>query len=165
MELIVFLIIFFIVGCFAVVLLFGAPYLPTTKRQIESGLDLLDLKPNQVLFDLGSGDGRILRAAARRGWRAVGFEINPWLVWQSRRYLRQAGLADRAEIRWANFWRQDLSSFDVICFFQIAHVMPRLEAKLQAELRPGSRVVSHFYQFPSWPVARIINKVRLYIKS
>jgi hypothetical protein len=93
----------FIVFCFVFVLLFGAPFLPTLKPQIIIALDLLDLKPGDTLLELGSGDGRVLVAAARRGLNVVGYELNPimalisWL--HTRRYRRQV------KVVWGNFWR------------------------------------------------------------
>lgn len=77
-------IIFGVIIIFGFVILFGAPYLPTLKPQIKIALDMLDLQPGQTLIEIGSGDGRVLKAAAERGWNAVGYELNPVLVevWQ-----------------------------------------------------------------------------------
>src|SRR5690348_1091609 len=86
----------FLAFCF--VILFGAPFLPTLKQHIPRALDLIDLKPGQTLLELGSGDGRVLLAAAERGLHAIGFEINPLLVIYSRWRTRHQ--RDNVEIIW-----------------------------------------------------------------
>src|SRR3989344_8091828 len=82
-----------LVLAYAFVLPFGAPFLPTFKKQSSEALDLLDLKPGQVFVDLGCGDGRLLELAAARGLRAVGYELNPFLALyacgRTRRYGRR----------------------------------------------------------------------------
>lgn len=89
-----------IAAIFIITVIFGAPYVPTRHKDIKLALDLLDLKPGQTLLELGSGDGRLLLAAAKRGWTAVGYEINPimWLIsaWRLRphRQLARVKLAN-----------------------------------------------------------------------
>lgn len=80
----------------------GAPYVPTHRRQIQAALDLLELAKDDVVLDLGSGDGAFLRAAASRGLRAYGYEINP-LLWLISR-MRCLGYKDRVTIFWRDFW-------------------------------------------------------------
>src|SRR3990167_10959112 len=77
---VVWLTVFALLFMFSFVILVGAPYAPTLRRQQKIALELLDLKPGQVLYDLGCGDGRLLVAAAKAGYRAVGYEINPALA-------------------------------------------------------------------------------------
>lgn len=132
---------------FGAVLLIGAPYMPTLQRQRETALDLLDLKPGQVLVDLGSGDGSLLIAAAKRGVRAIGYEINPFLVVISRlRTLRYGG---QVRIKWRNFWKADLSNTDGVFVFLIAHHMERLDKLVvsQATNKP-IKLVSHAFKIP-----------------
>jgi hypothetical protein len=92
------LVVIGVVLMFGFVVFFGAPYLPTLKPQIETALDLLDLKPGQTLIEVGSGDGRVLLAAAHRGLHAVGYELNPILVlfslWHTRKVRKQAVVSD-----------------------------------------------------------------------
>ncbi|MEK7095943.1 MAG: hypothetical protein AAB896_01490, partial [Patescibacteria group bacterium] len=96
-----------LVLAYGFVIPFGAPFVPTMKKERKAALDLLDLKPGQVLVDLGSGDGSLLVLAAQRGIRAVGYEINPFLwaySWlRTRRYGRQVSVKLRS------FWSADLS--------------------------------------------------------
>ncbi len=76
---ILFLVFFGVVLCFGLVLLVGAPYLPTQRRQVDAAIKLLDLKPGAVVYELGSGDGRVARRLATHGYRVIGYELNPLL--------------------------------------------------------------------------------------
>lgn len=95
-----------IVALFLLTVLFGAPYVPTKNQDVDLALDLLKLKRGQTLLELGSGDGRLLKAAAQRGWRAVGYEINPimWLISKLRlwphRHLARVELANYKTATW-----------------------------------------------------------------
>lgn len=124
----------------------GAPYLPILRRDRERALDLAGLKPGQTLLDLGSGDGRLLRAAARRGIRGIGYEINPFLVWISRlvcwRYRHLV------QIRLANYWDKPLPEADAVYVFLLDRYMARLAAKLEAEIAHPTPVISYIFAFP-----------------
>lgn len=132
----------------------GAPYVPSSDAKIASMVALAGIRPGERAADLGSGDGRVVMAFARAGADAHGFEVNPILVWLSRRKIRVAGLADRAHIHWRSFWRVDGGEFDIIIVFGISHIMRGLERKLKRELKPGARVVSNAFAFPQWPPSR-----------
>src|SRR5579864_7624013 len=95
---------------FAGILLFGAPYLPTLKKQSDEIFKLLNLKPGQTLVELGSGDGRILRAAAKRGIKAVGYELNPLLVMYAK--FRNWPHRRLAQTRLRNFWQISVEPAD-----------------------------------------------------
>ncbi|MGH7157161.1 MAG: class I SAM-dependent methyltransferase [Candidatus Saccharimonadales bacterium] len=131
---------------YGAVLLFGAPYFPSLKPHIKAALDLLDLKEGQVVYDLGCGDGRFLRAAAKAGYRAVGYELNPFMFlvsWLStRKYGRQV------KVRWGNFWKADISKADAIFIFLLDKYMPRFDEKLQKEAKPGLKLASHTFKIP-----------------
>lgn len=120
------------VGLFGMVLLSGAPYVPSMRKQINAGLDLLDLKRGQTMLELGCGDGRVLRAAAKRGWNAVGYEINPLLVLaaklQTWRYRRQV------RVVWANYWRSKWPEAQGIYVFLLDPYMGKLDKKIIQEL-------------------------------
>ena len=138
----------------------GAPYLPTLKKQTEIALDLLDLKTGQTLIDLGAGDGRVAIAAARRGIRVVGYELNPllWLI-ASVRTLRYR---DLVTMRLADFWNVKLNSCDGVFIFGIERIMPRLETKLQHELKGGTKVVSFTFRLPNSKEIKNVNGLYLY---
>jgi len=127
----------------------GAVYVPSAPEKTILIAELSAAAPGQRAADLGSGDGRVVIALARRGAEAHGYEVNPVLVLISRRAIRRAGLADRAFVHWKSFWRADFSRFDVLTLFQGSFIMRRLERKIRRELRPGARVVSDFWAFPT----------------
>ncbi len=131
-----FAVIVTVVLLFGFVVMFGAPYLPTLRKQQQAALDLLDLKPGQLLVELGSGDGRMLKVAAEQGIRSVGYELNPLLVLYSRlvtfRYRRLV------TIKLANFWRSPLPECDGIYVFLLDRYMAKLHTKIIQEI--GSSV-------------------------
>lgn len=139
----------------------GAPFLPIQREKIERALRLVKLQPGQKIADLGSGDGRILIACAKKGARAFGFEINPFLVWKAKLNIKKAGVEGLAICRWKSFWEQDFSSFDIVFIYGITHIMKKLEKKLQKELKPGAKVVSFIFSFPGWQP--VIKKKGIYI--
>ncbi len=136
-----------IVLLFGFVLLFGAPYLPTRRRQAQAALDLLELKKGQTLYELGCGDGRVLRQAAQRGLYAVGYELNPILVIAARchtwRYHK------RVKVVWGNFWYADLKKADGVFVFLLDRFMARLDQKLAEEIDKPIRVVSYAFKIPN----------------
>jgi 16S rRNA A1518/A1519 N6-dimethyltransferase RsmA/KsgA/DIM1 with predicted DNA glycosylase/AP lyase activity len=118
---------------FGFVLLFGAPYLPTLRRQRETALDLLDLKPGQILLELGSGDGRMMRAAAKRDLFVVGYELNPLLVLIS--YLITWHYRKQVKIVWGNFWSARWPKADGVYTFLLDKYMEKLDAKIKASAK------------------------------
>lgn len=106
------------------------------------------------LVDFGSGDGRIVAAAARRGMHAVGYELNPYLVlWSRLRYCRSlTGAPGTAEFRWGNAWTADLRNADVLTVYGRPGdgLMARLSEKCTAEMPQSAAVVSHFFEIPKW---------------
>jgi hypothetical protein len=142
----------------------GAIFFPTSTRNVEMMLGTASLHSGERIADLGSGDGRILIACARQGIRAEGYEINPILVYSSRRAIRRAGFQKLATVHWKSFWRADLAPFDAIFVYGIPYIMVGLAKKLERELRPGTKVISHVFPFPEWtPVTKHeAEKVYLY---
>ncbi len=131
---------------FGFVLLFGAPYLPTMKRQTEAALDLLNLKSGHLLIELGSGDGRVQRAAAKRGIKSIGYELNPLLVLYSKvRNWRYRGLS---KTYWRNFWHANLAGADGIYVFLLKPYMPKLDKKITREIAHQTRIVSYAFALP-----------------
>ena len=150
---------------FMIAVFTGAPFLPTGKKYVEEMLDLAALEPNEIFVDLGSGDGRLVIAAARRGAHAIGYEINPFLVVIAYCRIWRAGVGNRATIHWQSFWSADFRDVDVVSIFGITGIMPRLEKKLSYELRPGARVVSYVFSMPTWKPEVHRNGIRLYRKG
>lgn len=141
----------------------GAPYVPSGRKTIERMLDLAGLKAGERMLDIGSGDGRIVIAAARRNVHAHGVELNPWLVWISRLRARVLGLSGNASFTCGNLWRFDTSGFDAVTVYGLSPIMRRLGEKLSRELQPGARVVSHGFRFPDWQAVQAGDGVYLYV--
>jgi hypothetical protein len=131
----------------------GAP-IPSRTSTVQAMLTLANLQPGEALYDLGSGDGRILFAGAARGARCYGFEINPFLYFYTKVRAFLLGTHNVSVTR-ENFWLQELSDADVVSAYLVPHLMERLKNKLKAELKPGTRIVLAVYPFPDWePEAR-----------
>lgn len=141
------IILILIVGAFAIAGILGAPYLPILRRDTQPLLNLANLTPGQTLIDLGSGDGQLLRAAAVRGIRCIGYEINPIMVLISRvvcwRYRRLV------TIHLANFWTATLPPANAIYVFLIPRHMARLDRKLTTEINQPTPVISYVFAIPN----------------
>ena len=139
----------------------GAIFVPTRPETVAEMVRLAN-RPGIKVADLGSGDGRIVIAFAKAGAQAVGYEVNPILALWSWYNIWKAGATGQATIHFKSFWAVDLSGFDAIVVFGMTHIMGRLQAKLERELRPGTLVVSNIFKFPNWPIAAEQNGLRLY---
>lgn len=136
-----------LVACFGFVELFGAPYLPTLKPQLQISLDLLDLQPGQTLLELGCGDGRVLLAAAERGWNVVGYELNPLLA--ALAYIRTRKYGRQVQVHCANFWTANWPPTDGIFGFILPKFMSKLDKKIEQEVSRPVKVVSFAFVIPS----------------
>jgi SAM-dependent methyltransferase len=145
---------------FGVGALLGAPYLPTLKKEAETALDLLDLKPGQTVLDLGSGDGFFLLVAAKRGIHGIGYEINPLLVIWSK--ILTSRYRKFITIKWANFWHQPLPKVDGMYVFLIQRYMAKLDRKLVDEAPKGLVVASYTFKIPGKRAAIAKGGVNLY---
>lgn len=136
------------------VFIFGAPFVPSPAGAVRKMLAAAALKPGEIVFDIGCGDGRLARLAAKDyGARATGLELSPLVYLLARvvGLLRPSG----AEIKLADFRWQDLSRADAVFCYLNKDIMTPLEAKLRKDLKPGARVVSYIYRLPSWREARV----------
>jgi SAM-dependent methyltransferase len=158
-------IIFWIVGAvvllFGFVVWFGAPYLPTLRAQTDEALDLLSLKEGQTLLELGCGDGRVMRAAAARGLKVIGYELNPilvavaWLV--TLRYRRQV------RVVWGNYWHGTLPTADGVFVFLLDKYMGKLDKKItQEQAGHPVKLVSFAFQIPDKEPVRTSKGLFLY---
>jgi SAM-dependent methyltransferase len=133
-----------------------APFVPTPQEVVDRMLELAQVSHGDLLYDLGSGDGRIVITAARRyGAQAVGFEIDPALVTASKRNIKEAGLEALAEIREQDVRIVDLSPASVVTMYLYPGANLRLRAAIMRQLRPGSRVVSHDFSMGDWKPDRV----------
>ena len=133
-------------------------YVPTPQAVVDAMLDLAQVKRTDVVYDLGSGDGRIVITAAKTyGARGVGIEIDPALVKQANDNAAAAGVADRVRFVTQDLFTTDLSDATVVTLYLLQSINERLRPKLVRELKPGSRVVSHVFNMgPEWPPEKTI---------
>jgi SAM-dependent methyltransferase len=130
-------------------------YIPTPATVVEAMLELAEVKASDVVYDLGSGDGRIVIAAARKyGARGVGIEIDPALVDEATRNAIAAGVGDRVRFIRQDIFAADISDATVVTLYLLQSLNERLRPKLVRELKTGTRVVSHVFNMgPEWPPA------------
>lgn len=124
----------------------GAPFLPSKDRYIEQSLDMLGLQAGQHLLELGSGDGRVLVAAAKRGIHATGYEINPLLFSYS--WLRSRRYHALITLKFGNYWSKPLPEADGIYVFLLQPYMAKLDAKLTAEIHKPTKLLSYVFRIP-----------------
>ena len=143
---------FFLFLCLAFVT--GGPFVPSTKKAVDAMVKLAKIRPGQTVIDVGSGDGRVLFAAAKNGAHAIGIEINPYLVrfTQIKAFIGQH--RGNIKVHWQNLWKADLSSADVVFVYLIPWKMEVLAKKLKTELKPGTLVISKSFIFPGWKIVR-----------
>ena len=128
-----------------------APYVVTPQDVVEGILQLAEVGRADVVYDLGSGDGRIVIAAARlHGARGVGFELDPALVRQAEDNARRAGVSHLVEFRVQDVLTVDLSPATVVTVYLSPEANLKLRPRMQAQLRPGARVVSHEFDMGDW---------------
>lgn len=152
----------FLLGTAAV----GAGWEPTSRRKVRRMLELSGAGPSDVVYDLGSGDGRIIIEAARScNARAVGVEADPLRVIYTRLVVSLHRLKGKVRVVWGNFFHVDLGEATVVTLFLTQRTNQRLKSKLLSELRPGTRVVSYVWTFEGWtPRARDEeNELALYV--
>lgn len=124
-------------------------WVPTPPELVEKMLDMAKVTPQDIVMDLGSGDGRNVIAAAKRGARAYGFEFNPEMVALSRRKAQEAGVADRATFIEGDMFEADISKATVMAMFLLPSNLDKLAPKFLA-LRPGTRMVNNTFQVTGW---------------
>jgi precorrin-6B methylase 2 len=144
----------------------GAGWEPTSRKKVRRMLEMSGAGPSDIVYDLGSGDGRILVEAAKTYHaRAVGVEADPIRVIFSRLVVSVLHLEGQVKIVWGNFFHTDLSEATIVTLFLSQGTNRKLESKLLAELKPGTRVVSYVWTFDDWtPAARDLDhNLSLYV--
>jgi ubiquinone/menaquinone biosynthesis C-methylase UbiE len=132
------------------------PYVPTPDAVVDRMLEVAKVGPNDVVYDLGSGDGRIVIAAARKyGARGVGIDIDPQRIREAQDNARKAGVTGRVEFRQGDLFKADIREATVVTLYLLGSVNLQLRPKLLAELKPGTRVVSHAFQMGDWKPAEV----------
>ena len=131
---------------FGGVLLVGAPYLPTMKKQVAAALDLADLQPGQTLLELGCGDGKVLIAAAKEGVNVIGYELNPVLAAVA--WLRTRRYRSQVRVVWGNFWEKSWPPSEAIFTFLLPRYMPKLDKKVIQSTSQPVKLVSFAFTIP-----------------
>jgi|SRR5215210_2896110 len=144
-------------------------FVPTPQAVVDSMLELAQVKPTDVVYDLGSGDGRIVITAAKRyGARGVGIEIDPVLVRKATANAAAAGVSNRVRFVSQDLFAADLRPATVVTLYLLQSLNERLRPKLVRELKPGARVVSHVFNMgPEWPAEKtiMVEQSRIYAWS
>jgi len=136
------------------------PYIPTPLDVAQKMLEIAKVQPDDAVYDLGSGDGRIVILAAQKfGARAVGVEINSDLCRQSSERIRQLGLQGRAQILNENMFEVNYRHATVVTLYLLTSVNERLRPILERQLRSGTRIVAHDYQVPGWKAIQTVEVV------
>jgi precorrin-6B methylase 2 len=126
------------------------PYVPTPQDVVNRMLDMAKLSKDDHHIDLGSGDGRIVITAAKRGARSMGIDLNPVRIGEANENAKKAGVADRVTFVQGNLFEMDISKANVLTMYLLQSVNLQLRPKILSDLRPGSRVVSHAFSMNDW---------------
>ncbi|MCS7043633.1 MAG: class I SAM-dependent methyltransferase [Bryobacteraceae bacterium] len=127
------------------------PYVPTTERAVEAMLELAKVTKNDIVYDLGCGDGRIVVTAAKKyGARGVGIDINPERIAEARENAKRNGVEHLVKFIEGDLFEADIREATVVTLFLLSSVNLKLRPKLLAELKPGTRVVSNTFDMGDW---------------
>ena len=141
----------------------GAPWVPTPMSMVHRMLKLADVGPQDTVYDLGCGDGRLIISAARDyGARAVGIELDLLRYLWCQLMISGFGLRRRVKVRFGNFFKEDLRDATVITSYLLEDTNKKLESKFGAELQPGTRVVAYSFKFPGLKMVARDENARLY---
>ena len=140
------LVITIVVAVFGLVVLFGPPYLPTRRRYSKTALDLLALQPGQTMLDLGSGDGRVLLAGAKRGWNVVGIELNPLLVLYSK--ISTWRFRHQVHIIWGSYFQVTWPPAEGIFTFMLPRQMSKLDRRITDWRHKPVKLASFAFKIP-----------------
>jgi hypothetical protein len=156
------LIVLAVVLSLGFVVFFGPPYLPTKRRNMDTALDMLQLQAGETMLELGSGDGRVLVAAAKRGIKVVGIELSPLLVIVS--WLRTRRYRKQVRIIWGNYFVVSWPPAEAIFTFMIPRQMPRLDTRIERWRQGRSvRLSSFAFSIPGKKPAVVRDGVFLYL--
>ncbi len=162
----IFLVLLFFVTLLWILIpaLYGLPPVPTKPGRILKALTLANLQPNEVLYDLGAGDGRVLLIAARDfGAKAVGIEIGPIqcaLIWLR---VVASGFGNQIRVKWANFYKTDLRDADVVFVYATSKEIMKLALHLETQMKKGARLISIAADFPEWEPQEFDNRDLIFV--
>jgi SAM-dependent methyltransferase len=144
----------------------GAPWVPTSFKMVHRMLNLAEVGPDDIVYDLGCGDGRTLVIAARKyGARAVGIEIDPFRYLWCQMLITLLNLRGKVEIEFGDIFKHDISEATVVTCYLLQDTNKQLEEKFAQELVPGTRVVSNTFSFLQMPLVKQDGNAHLYVFS
>ncbi|MBD2364352.1 class I SAM-dependent methyltransferase [Anabaena minutissima FACHB-250] len=127
------------------------PYVPTPQPVVDAMLEVAQVNKDDLVYDLGSGDGRIVNTAAQKfGTKGIGIDINPERIQEANINAQQAGVTDRVKFIQQDLFNTDLSDATVVTLYLLPEINLKLRPKLFKELKPGTRVVSHAFDMGDW---------------
>nr|MDO8098954.1 class I SAM-dependent methyltransferase [Candidatus Njordarchaeota archaeon] len=150
------------------------PFVSSSEVVIHKMLDVLEVKPDDILFDLGCGDGKVIVMAAQiTEAKCIGVERRKELAFEANKKVKDLNLSRRTAIIFGDFFSIDLRSADVVISYLLTAVNKKLAQKLEKELKPEARVISHDFEFPDWKPTKFImlnegwldHKIYLYVKE
>lgn len=145
---------------------YGAPWFPTERTIVRRMIDMAKIRDGDVVYDLGSGDARILIEVNKRRKKNIkitGIEISPFAVAVSKALLKISGVSDKMKIKQQDLFKTDLRNADVIFVFLSQKANNMLEKKLKRELKRGTRVVSHLWEFKNMNLVKADEKSKIYM--
>ncbi len=169
MTLALMLFLFLAIFCILIIWIFwssiiGAGFQPTDRERVRMMLEMAGVHSNDIVYDLGSGDGRIVVDAARiYNAHAVGMEADPLRVLWSRSTIILSGLRKRVKIVWGNFFNQNISNATVVTLFLSDTANQKLKSKFRQELKPGTRIVSYVWTFKGWEPVKADRSKEIYL--
>ncbi|MEX0270780.1 cyclopropane-fatty-acyl-phospholipid synthase family protein [Leptolyngbyaceae cyanobacterium UHCC 1019] len=132
-------------------------YVPTPTPVVNEMLRLANVKSDDVVYDLGSGDGRIVITAAKdRGARGIGIDINPERIQEANENAQKAGVSDRVQFRQQDLFQTNFSDATVVTLYLLPELNVKLRPKLLRELKPGTRIVSHAFDMGDWKPDQVV---------
>ncbi len=144
--------------------LIGAPWLPTPRSKVRDMLEFADVNQEDVLYDLGSGDGRIIVMAAKEfGANSIGIEVDPLRMLWSRLAIKRHKLGQKVKVIRANFFNVSLEDASVVTLYQGHEINKKIRAKLASELRSGTRVVSYRFILDGWTPVKTNNDESIFL--
>ncbi|MHA2140245.1 MAG: SAM-dependent methyltransferase [Candidatus Thorarchaeota archaeon] len=145
-------------------MLIGAPWIPTPKRKARGMLELAEVGDEDIVYDIGSGDGRIIIMAAREyGARSIGIEADPIRFMWSRLAIRRHRLSERVKVLRGNFFKSNIEEATVVTVYQGVEVNKKLKEKFTRDLKPGTRVVSYRFLFEGWAPVKTNEEDSIYL--
>ena len=145
-------------------IIFGAPYVPSPMNKVHKMLGIADLTDRDILYDLGSGDGRIIVNGAKMyGAKTVGIEADPLRYLWSKFVIFFNNLTDKVNVIWGNFNKISIIDATVVTIYQRKGVNKVLKEKFIRELKPGTRIVSYMYEIEGWTPIKIDEESKIYL--